>query len=138
MARNAFEKASALLPGNSLPLAMLVRVNVAMHDLAKVKETFLRARETELRNNEFWMDWLAKSYRYGDDPTLVLDTAPILARMTSDNVKAAAKRYLDLGVTHFCIGTDMSILYEWFSHNGKAMRELVGDAGGAVKEAEYR
>jgi 4-hydroxy-2-oxoheptanedioate aldolase len=41
-----------------------------------------------------------------------------------------AKRYLDLGVTHFCIGTDMSILYDWFSHNGKAMREVLGSAAG--------
>jgi 2-keto-3-deoxy-L-rhamnonate aldolase RhmA len=49
-----------------------------------------------------------------------------------------AKRYLDMGVTHFCIGTDMEILYEWFSHNGKAMRELVGDAGGDAKDAGYR
>jgi 4-hydroxy-2-oxoheptanedioate aldolase len=49
-----------------------------------------------------------------------------------------AKRYLDLGVTHFCIGTDMGILYDWFSHNGKAMRELVGNAGGDAQAAGYR
>ena len=36
-----------------------------------------------------------------------------------------AKRYLDMGVKHFCIGTDMSILYEWFRDNGKAMREIL-------------
>jgi 2-keto-3-deoxy-L-rhamnonate aldolase RhmA len=36
-----------------------------------------------------------------------------------------AKRYLDMGVKHFCIGTDMSILYEWFRDNGKAMREVL-------------
>ncbi len=36
-----------------------------------------------------------------------------------------AKRYLDLGVKDFCIGTDMSILYEWFRDNGKAMREIL-------------
>lgn len=37
-----------------------------------------------------------------------------------------AKRYLDMGVKHFCIGTDMVILYEWFKANGSAMRNLVG------------
>jgi len=63
--------------------------------LDKVKETFLRERETQLRNNRFWAGWLATSYRYGDDPTIILDTAPFVARMTSDNVKAAAKKYLD-------------------------------------------
>src|SRR6266446_3509248 len=51
-ARNAFERASALLPGNSLPLAMLVRVNVAMHDLAKVKETLRSAAARFPRDGE--------------------------------------------------------------------------------------
>jgi zinc protease len=59
-----------------------------------VKETFLRTRETELRQNRFWSGWLTNAYRYGDDPTIVLDTDQVTKRMTSDNVKAAAKRYL--------------------------------------------
>ena len=62
--------------------------------LDKVKETFLRTRETQLRDNEFWEVWLSNAYHYGDDPTIVLDTAPIVARMTSANVQAAARRYL--------------------------------------------
>jgi 4-hydroxy-2-oxoheptanedioate aldolase len=36
------------------------------------------------------------------------------------------KRYQDMGVKHFCIGTDVSILFQWFVHNGKAMRSLLG------------
>lgn len=62
--------------------------------LNRVKETFLRTRETELRQNRFWSGWLVNAYRYGDDPTIVLDTDQVTKRMTSDNVKAAAKRYL--------------------------------------------
>jgi 4-hydroxy-2-oxoheptanedioate aldolase len=37
-----------------------------------------------------------------------------------------AKRYLDMGVKHFCIGTDVSILFEWFVNSGKAMRSILG------------
>lgn len=37
-----------------------------------------------------------------------------------------AKRYRDMGVKHFCIGTDVSILFQWFVQNGKAMRDLLG------------
>jgi len=48
-----------------------------------------------LKQNAFWSGWLANSYRYGDDPALILDPRGLLARMTSDNVKAAAKHYLD-------------------------------------------
>jgi zinc protease len=63
--------------------------------LERVKQTFLRARETELRQNRFWLGWLASAYRYGDDPTLVLDPTLMTNRMTAANVKAAAKAYLD-------------------------------------------
>ncbi len=54
-ARIAFEKTSALLPNTSMPLAMLVRVNVAMRDIAKVKDALRAAairfpRDTELHS----------------------------------------------------------------------------------------
>jgi len=37
-----------------------------------------------------------------------------------------AQRYLEMGVRHFNIGSDMSTLYRWFCANGKAMSELLG------------
>lgn len=37
-----------------------------------------------------------------------------------------AQRYLDMGIKHFCVGTDMRILYDWFKANGQAMRDLLG------------
>ena len=43
-----------------------------------------------------WVNWLTSAATYGDDPALVLDPSKIIARMTSDNVQAAARRYLDL------------------------------------------
>ena len=63
--------------------------------LDKTKAQFLRERETQLKTNGFWVGWLASSYRFGDDPTMVLDPSKMIARMTSDNVKASAKKYLD-------------------------------------------
>ena len=36
-----------------------------------------------------------------------------------------AKRYLDMGVKHFCVGTDVSILMQWFHEEGKAMRDVL-------------
>jgi len=63
--------------------------------LEKVKQTFAREREVQLRNNEFWVGWLTTAYAFGDDPTLVLDPSKMIARMTPANVKAAAKRLLD-------------------------------------------
>ena len=39
-----------------------------------------------------------------------------------------AKRYLDIGVKHFCIGTDISILYSWWKEHGDGLRKIVMDA----------
>ena len=36
-----------------------------------------------------------------------------------------AKYYLDLGVRHFCIGTDITILYDWLKRSGDDLRKLI-------------
>ena len=36
-----------------------------------------------------------------------------------------AKRYLDMGVRHFCIGTDISILYSWWREHGDGLRKAL-------------
>jgi 2-keto-3-deoxy-L-rhamnonate aldolase RhmA len=36
-----------------------------------------------------------------------------------------ARYYLDLGVRHFCLGTDISILFNWLKENGAALRHVV-------------
>ncbi|MBI4640888.1 MAG: 2,4-dihydroxyhept-2-ene-1,7-dioic acid aldolase [Candidatus Tectomicrobia bacterium] len=39
-----------------------------------------------------------------------------------------AKYYLDMGVHHFCIGTDISILHNWWKANGDGLRKAILDA----------
>jgi 2-keto-3-deoxy-L-rhamnonate aldolase RhmA len=39
-----------------------------------------------------------------------------------------AKYYLDLGVRHFCIGTDISILHNWWREHGEALQKAVEGA----------
>ncbi len=36
-----------------------------------------------------------------------------------------AARYLDMGVKHFCIGSDVNILFNWFRDCGKSMNQLL-------------
>jgi len=36
-----------------------------------------------------------------------------------------AKEYIDMGVRHFCVGTDLSIIYQWSKKNGEEMRKLL-------------
>lgn len=60
----------------------------------------------------------------------VIDTAlkmgiPPRAEISSPD---EARYYLDLGVEHFCIGTDVMILYNWFKENGEELRKVISDA----------
>jgi 4-hydroxy-2-oxoheptanedioate aldolase len=36
-----------------------------------------------------------------------------------------AKHYLDMGVRHFCIGTDISILHSWWREQGDGLRKVI-------------
>ena len=36
-----------------------------------------------------------------------------------------ARYYLDLGVRHFSLGSDLAILYSWLSTNGEKLRALL-------------
>lgn len=62
--------------------------------LAKVKELRRRAHETNLKENGYWLRELGVAYTYADDPKLVLDFEAMVNKVTSDRVKAAAKKYL--------------------------------------------
>jgi 4-hydroxy-2-oxoheptanedioate aldolase len=44
------------------------------------------------------------------------------------NTADQAKYYLDLGVRHFCIGTDIAILHGWFKAHGENLRKAIDDA----------
>ena len=76
-------------------VAAVQQSGIGAEYLEKVKQTFTRERETQLRNNGFWVGWLSAAYEFGDDPTLVLDPSKMIGRMTSANVQAAARRYYD-------------------------------------------
>ena len=76
-------------------IAAIAKSGIGDDYLEKVKQAFVRERETQLRSNEFWSGWLSNSARYKDDAAIILDPSGMTSRATSKNVQAAAKRYLD-------------------------------------------
>jgi 4-hydroxy-2-oxoheptanedioate aldolase len=44
------------------------------------------------------------------------------------NTADQAKYYLDMGVRHFCIGTDVNILFQWWKDQGEDLRKALGGA----------
>jgi len=61
----------------------------------KAKETSIRSRETNLRQNGWWLQLLVGSRRDGDDPASRLDLNAQLAQLTPETIRAAARTYLD-------------------------------------------
>jgi len=60
----------------------------------KLKALRRRAHEVDLKENSFWLHELASAYTYGDDPKLIVDFDPMVNKVTSDRVRAAARKYL--------------------------------------------
>ncbi|MFC1595505.1 M16 family metallopeptidase [Gemmatimonadota bacterium] len=64
--------------------------------IQKVQESQRRARETNLRQNGYWMTNLAGRYRYGGDPREILTYEAIIDQLTPEMVRDAARKYFDL------------------------------------------
>jgi zinc protease len=62
--------------------------------IAKVKELRRRSHETNLKDNAFWLRELERAYTYGDDPKQIPDITAMTDKVTSDHVRAAAKKYV--------------------------------------------
>jgi len=62
--------------------------------------------------------------RYVIETALKMNVAPRaeLNDLDADRIQ----KYLDMGVKHFCIGTDTKTLYNWFKNVGGQLGELIG------------
>jgi zinc protease len=65
-------------------------------NLLKVTEQQRRARETDLRENGFWLSYLGHAYRVGWDPRLILRYDELLDGLTAAAIGEAARKYIDL------------------------------------------
>jgi zinc protease len=65
-------------------------------DLKKAKETLIRARETDLEKNDFWLNKLESVYFDGTDPATILDFKDRVNAVTIRDLKTAADNYLKL------------------------------------------
>ena len=64
-------------------------------DLAKLRETGIRARETNLRLNGYWLGQLAFVDQTGEDPATIPDPRGDTDLFTAAAIRDAARRYLD-------------------------------------------
>lgn len=64
-------------------------------DLKKVRETMLRSRETDMKENRFWASALQQYYKHNEDPKLLLQYEEYVNGLTSDDIKASANLYFN-------------------------------------------
>jgi len=66
-------------------------------DMNKVKETMVRERETQVKENSFWLSYLQNPYLYGVDMLTLDEYKDFVNTFPAKKVRAIAKRYLDTG-----------------------------------------
>ncbi len=63
-------------------------------DLDKFRAEYKRVRELQLRQNEFWLDYLVTQYENGEKDGNVLTSTEGLDKLTSASIRAAAQKWL--------------------------------------------
>ena len=63
--------------------------------LTKIKETQRRKRETDLKENGFWLSALRSSYYHDSDVKNVLTYDELVEGLTLEDIRKAAKQYFD-------------------------------------------
>lgn len=64
-------------------------------DLNKVKETLIRERETNLKENNFWISALQNHYFIGSKLRTIEEYKTFVNSLTGKDVQAVAERYLN-------------------------------------------
>jgi zinc protease len=77
-------------------IRMLQEEGATEDEIQKVTEAERRSGETNRRENGWWVAQLAFAEQYGSDPADLLDSESVLATVTSESVREAARRYLRL------------------------------------------
>lgn len=63
-------------------------------DIKKVKETMLRQRETDMKENDWWANALESYHKYNEKMSLILDYQQYVNGLTTNDIKTAANNYL--------------------------------------------
>ena len=68
---------------------------VEADDIAKIQEIQRRQRETQLKENGFWLRGLQSYYTHGLDPRLLLAFDELIDSVTGDSLQQAARKFID-------------------------------------------
>jgi zinc protease len=89
------ENADTLLAAVLAEMAALEESGPAASVVERVRESERRALEVRRRENSYWSDALEYAYDLGLDPRVLLEEEKLIERVTAENLRATAQRYLD-------------------------------------------
>lgn len=64
-------------------------------DLNKVKETMIRERETQVKENSFWLAYIQNHYLYGNRMLSLDEYKDLVNSFTIKDIRNIARKYLD-------------------------------------------
>lgn len=76
-------------------LRKIMQNGVAAEDLAKVKEQQKRKLETDMKQNQFWINSLYDAYYLGNNPADILKREKQVESLTGKMIQDAAKKYIN-------------------------------------------
>jgi zinc protease len=83
-----------LLQATHTTIAAIKKSGVADSYLEKLRSERTRDLEEVYRSNEFWLDRLVDKYKLGEDPRKILVLPQLTQRVTSENLRLAARQFL--------------------------------------------
>jgi zinc protease len=86
--------AQRLVQATRAVIAEVKKSGVPERYVETLKNERTRGVEEAYRSNQFWLDRLTYKYKVGDDPRAILLLPELTKRVTSENIKLAARQFL--------------------------------------------
>ncbi len=93
---SAPERVDELVAAALAVLDSVKRAEPTAEEMGKIKEQFIRAHETRMRENSAWISWMRDHDEDGRDLHVIQQYPAMVQALTSAQIRAAAVRYLDL------------------------------------------
>jgi zinc protease len=91
------EKVSELMAAAISEVESVLQSGSDDKNLTKIKETFLRERETNLKENRFWLSYVSQSYQNGQDVAEMNQYTTWVNALQGKDFKKIAKKYIKNG-----------------------------------------
>ena len=90
------ENADTLTKAAVQELQQIIQTGVSDEDLAKVREQQKRKLETDLKQNQYWINTLYDAYLLGNDPVTSVYRQGQIDRMTGKTLQEVARKYVNV------------------------------------------